>query len=255
MKKRIVLKVGSSILTDKESISIERLTNLVNFIGDLKDKNYDVLLVSSGAVSAGFTVLPLDRTILANKQALSSIGQPLLLSKYQEAFSKINLTSSQILLSSDVFDCPDKIKHAKTAIDKLLENNVIPIINENDTVSVEELVFGDNDMLSAHITKYFDAEQLIILSDVDALYIDDPKKYSQARTRPLVFEILDSEISEDKIKNIGFGTGGIVTKLRAGRFILENNLSMLLTSGLDLTNIRSYLLDNDPLFRGTIFKR
>ncbi len=175
--KRVVIKVGSHVLTENGTIAKVRMLALVELIAELKADGYEVILVSSGAVSAGYTQLPLDRSIVANKQALAAIGQPYLLRMYQEKFEKFALLCSQVLLSADVFESKKHRDHAKNAIDTLLNNNVVPIINENDTVSIEELVFGDNDRLSAYVAHYFDASLLVILSDIDAFYDKDPNKY------------------------------------------------------------------------------
>ena len=134
--RRIVIKVGSHVLTqqgereNERVVAKDRMMALVTLIAKLKKKNYDIILVSSGAVAAGSTKLPIDRGVIANKQALAAIGQPLLLLMYQEKFSRHNIICSQILLSADDFDSRRRTAHAKVAIDKLLEHGVIPIINE-----------------------------------------------------------------------------------------------------------------------------
>jgi len=193
---RIVIKVGSHVLTENGSVAKVRMLALVELITALKGANYEVILVSSGAVAAGYTKLPLDRNSVANRQALAAIGQPLLLKMYQEKFAQFNILCSQVLFSADVFDSRKHVKHAKVAIDTLLENGVVPIINENDTVSIEELVFGDNDRLSAHVAHYFDASLLVILSDIDALYDKDPNRYDDAKRRAVVSEISEEENEE-----------------------------------------------------------
>ena len=252
--KRIVIKVGSHVLTQEGEISKERMFNLVEFISELKEDDYEVILVSSGAVSAGFSKLPLDKNILANKQALSAIGQPLLLKMYQEKFAKFYLLCSQILLSSDVFECEDKIKYAKVAIDTLLNNNVTPIINENDTVSVEELVFGDNDRLSAHVTHYFDADLLVILSDIDAYYDKDPNKFDEAKRKKVVSSISKEELEAKDTPNNEFATGGIVTKLQSADFLLKHKKEMYLASGFNLRDVKRFLIEKKH-FGGTLFKK
>jgi len=191
--------------------------------------------------------------MLANKQALSAIGQPLLMKMYQEKFAKFYLLCSQILLSADVFECEDKIAHAKVAIDTLLENNIIPIINENDTVSIEELVFGDNDRLSAHVTHYFDAELLVILSDIDAFYDKDPNIFDDAKRRSVVTKISKEELEAEHSPNNEFATGGIVTKLQSADFLMKNKRAMFLASGFNLRDIRRYLIEKKH-FGGTLFK-
>lgn len=251
--KRVVIKVGSHVLTNNGSIASSRMLALVEFISQLKKTGLEVILVSSGAVAAGYAQLPLSRDTLGNRQALAAIGQPYLLKLYQEKFSKYNILCSQVLLSADVFDSQKHISHAKVAIDTLLENGVIPIINENDTVSVEELVFGDNDRLSAHITHYFDASLLVILSDIDAYYDKDPNVYSYAKQRAVVTKIESSELEAVHTPNNEFATGGIVTKLQAADFLMKNGKEMFLSSGFDLKDVKSFLLNN-TYTGGTLFK-
>jgi len=250
---RIVIKVGSHVLTENGSIDKERMLALVEMIAQLKAAKYEVVLVSSGAVAAGYTRLPLDRGTVANRQALAAIGQPLLLKMYQEKFERFGLLCSQILLSADVFDSSVQVAHAKVAIDTLLENAVVPIINENDTVSIEELVFGDNDRLSAHVAHYFDAELLVILSDIDAFYNKDPNKYSNAKRRAVVTTLLDEELKADHTPNNEFATGGIVTKLQSADFLMKHSREMFLASGFDLSDVKSLLLEGEHK-GGTLFK-
>ena len=242
--KRIVIKVGSHVLTQNGQIAKVRMLALVQLIAELKTDKYEVILVSSGAVAAGFTQLPLDRGSLANRQALAAIGQPFLLKMYQEKFAIFDMLCSQVLFSADVFDSAKHVVHAKVAIDTLLANNVVPIINENDTVSVEELVFGDNDRLSAHVAHYFDAELLVILSDIDAFYDKDPNRYDDAKRRAVVTTILDEELNAEHTPNNEFATGGIVTKLQSADFLMKHNREMFLASGFDLTDVRSFLINN-----------
>ena len=250
---RVVIKVGSHVLTENGFIAKKRMLALVELIADLKSDGREVILVSSGAVSAGSTQLALDRSVLANKQALAAIGQPLLLKMYQEKFAKYNILCSQVLFSADVFSSEKHVNNAKVAIDTLLENAVVPIINENDTVSVDELVFGDNDRLSAHVAHYFDASLLVILSDIDAFYDKDPNKYEDAKRRAVVHTILDEELNAEHTPNNEFATGGIVTKLQAADFLMKHGKEMFLASGFDLSNIRTYLLDQKHI-GGTLFK-
>ncbi len=153
--KRVVIKVGSHVLTQDQRVSKERMINLVELIYKLMQRDIEVILVSSGAVSAGYTILPLDRKSIGNKQALAAIGQPLLLKMYQEKFAKYNILCSQVLLSWADLDSKKRTALAKNAIDNLLSNRVVPIINENDVIATEELVFGDNDQLSASVTGKF----------------------------------------------------------------------------------------------------
>ena len=250
---RVVIKVGSHVLTENGEIAKIRMLALVRLISELKAHKYEVILVSSGAVSAGFTKLKLDRNVLKNKQALAAIGQPLLLKMYQDKFIIFNILCSQVLLRSDVFESKIHREYAKNAIDTLLENNVVPIINENDTVSIEELVFGDNDRLSAHVAHYFDAALLVILSDIDAFYDKDPNRYRDATRRAVVTDISEEELNADHTPNNEFATGGIVTKLQSAHFLMHHQRKMFLTSGFDLDDVKSFLIHNEHK-GGTLFK-
>lgn len=250
---RVVIKVGSHVLTENGSIAKARMFALVELIAQLKEKGYEIILVSSGAVSSGYTQLALDRSIVQNRQALAAIGQPYLLKMYQEKFSKFNLLCSQVLLSADVFDSRKHTAHAKNAIDTLLKNNVVPIINENDTVSIEELVFGDNDRLSAHVAHYFDAKMLVILSDIDAFYDKDPNKYTDAKRRAVVHTLEEDELNADHTPNNEFATGGIVTKLQSADFLMKQGREMFLASGFDLDDVRTFLIEGHHK-GGTLFK-
>ncbi len=219
------------------------IRNLVELIFKLMSRGVEVILVSSGAVSAGYTVLPLDRKSIGNKQALAAIGQPLLLKMYQEKFAKYGILCSQVLLSWADLDSKKRTNLAKNAIDNLLSNGVVPIINENDVIATEELVFGDNDQLSASVTDNFDADILIILSDIDALYDKNPREFSDAKVRKVVNSISRDELEATATPNSQFATGGIVTKLKAGDYLLKRGRRMFLSSGFDLSDIESFLLD------------
>ncbi|MEA3512964.1 MAG: glutamate 5-kinase [Campylobacterota bacterium] len=250
---RLVLKVGSAVLTQNGRIAHRRLDNLVEFISLLK-KSYDVILVSSGAVAAGYTLLQLDKSIIANKQALASIGQPHLLSIYQNEFSKYGLISSQVLLEASIFNDNKRLNHAIDAIEVMLKNNVVPIINENDVTAVDELVFGDNDQLSAYITHYFNADLLTILTDIDGYYDKNPHENKDAKLKKIVDKIEPKSLEEIHSANSEFATGGIVTKLKAADFLLQNNKKMFLTSGFDLTYAKDFLLYKKQT-NGTIFEK
>ena len=252
--KRVVIKVGSHVLTENRAVSKERMIDLVDLIAQLMQRDIEVILVSSGAVSAGYTVLPLDRLTIGNKQVLASIGQPLLLKMYQEKFAKYNLLCSQILLSASDLDSKKRTYLAQVTIDNLLKNRVVPIINENDVIATEELVFGDNDQLSASVADNFSAELLVILSDIDALYTKDPRKHSDAKIRKEVNYIRDEELEDIPSPNNEFATGGIVTKLKAGKYLLDRGRKMFLATGFGLDDIRSFLLDGVHK-GGTRFKR
>ena len=240
--KRVVVKVGSAVLTENGAVALERMQSLVTFLSQLQ-KKYEVILVSSGAVSAGYTVLKLDRTVLQNKQALASLGQPILMNKYAKKFAKYDLLCSQVLVTSANLSKEDDIKRVRNTVEVLLSNGVIPIVNENDATSTDELEVGDNDQLSAYIAKHLDADLLIILSDIDAYYDADPRAHNDAKVLKVVHEISQEELNREATPNNVFATGGIVTKLKAAAYLLEANRDMFLASGFDLSDIKSYMIE------------
>ncbi len=249
---RLVLKVGSAVLTQDGKIAHRRLDNLVEFISQLK-KKYEVILVSSGAVAAGYTILPLDKGIVANKQALASIGQPLLMETYRTEFNKYEIVCSQVLLEATIFKDSARLEHARDTMQVLLTNGVVPIINENDVTAVEELVFGDNDQLAAYVTEYFKCDLLTILTDIDGFYDDNPHINKNAKLQKNISSIEPCLLEAKHSANSEFATGGIVTKLKAADFLIKNKKQMFLSSGFDLSNVKEFLL-NDNHISGTLFK-
>jgi glutamate 5-kinase len=173
---------------------------------------------------------------------------------YQERFANYGILSAQVLLSADDFDSRKRTAHAKVAIDRLLEHGVIPIVNENDVTATEELVFGDNDRLSAHVAHYFDAELLVLLSDIDAYYDKDPNRYKDAQPRVTVTEISEAELTADATPHDAFATGGIVTKLQSADFLMQHGREMFLASGFDLSDARAFLVDGEHQ-GGTVFRK
>jgi len=237
--KRLVFKVGTATLYEDGHLS-KRIDEIVELLSEL-NKKYEVLLVSSGAVGAGYTRCPLDKSKLENKQALAAIGQPLLMKEYKERFHKYDVTVAQVLVTAADFDSRKRTENAKKMINVLLENKVIPIINENDSVSVEEILFGDNDQLSAYVTYYFNADMLFILSDIDAFYTDNPKTNKSAKPLKVVKEIKDEWLKQECNPNDKFATGGIVTKLKAAKFLMDRGKSMFLASGFNLDDVKSFI--------------
>ncbi|MCI5632995.1 glutamate 5-kinase [Helicobacter sp.] len=253
-KNRIVIKVGSAILVENQRINLARIESLVQLISEL-NATYEVILVSSGAVASGFTALELDKKILANKQALAAIGQPLLMQTYAKALEKYGILSAQVLFSGYDLDSRKRTKNARNAMEVLLKNKVLPIINENDVTTTGELMFlgfGDNDQLSAYVTHFFDASLLAILSDIDGYYEENPKENPNAKMRKIVTSISEKELEAEATPNNAFATGGIVTKLKAAKFLLDNKREMFLSSGKDLSVLRDFLLHNLHE-KGTLF--
>ena len=240
--KRIVVKVGSAVLTQDCVIALQRMQALVDFLAQLQEK-YEVILVSSGAVAGGYTQLHLDRTNLANKQALAAIGQPVLMGKYAKKFAKYEILTAQVLVTAANLNKIDDIQRVKNTVDTLLSNKVIPIVNENDATATDELEVGDNDQLSAYITHHTHADMLIILSDIDAYYDKDPRKHTDAKPQKVVSTITQEELAREVTPNNTFATGGIVTKLKAASYLLERDIDMFLASGFHLDDVKSYMID------------
>ncbi|MGB5920156.1 glutamate 5-kinase [Arcobacter sp.] len=253
--KRIVIKVGSAVLREGNVLAVERLNNLVDLIAKLKlEKEYEIILVSSGAVAAGNITLELDRTKVLNRQALAAIGQPLLMKHYKKRFREHGFTCAQMLLVANDFDSRKRSKNAKGVMEILLENNIIPILNENDVIANEELLIGDNDQLGAHAAIFFDADMLVILSDIDGLYDCNPHENPEAKMRKIVTFLKEDELEMKHSPNSEFATGGIVTKLKAANLLLKNDKMMYLSSGFDLTNAYDFLLNEDHK-SGTLFTK
>lgn len=249
--KRLVIKVGSSVLTDTKSIAKERMLNLVGLIAEAR-KKYEVILVTSGAVAAGYTAVQLNRSVPTSKKVLASLGQPILMSSYKSLFDIYNVTISQILLTEEDFDSRVHTQIVQDIIARTLKNDILPIVNENDISTTPEQLFGDNDQLSAHVAHHTGADMLMILSDIDGYYDSNPKENPKAKIRKIVSEIKDEELEQSHTPNSKFATGGIVTKLKAAKYIMDNNLEMFLCNGYDLTTATEYLMDGVHN-KGTLF--
>jgi len=250
-KKRVVIKVGSGVITESNHIAKERMLNLVSLIAGVR-KKHDVILVTSGAVSAGYTALKLDRKKHISKKVLASVGQPILMSSYKRKFEIFDIDISQILLTEDDFDSRVHTKIFQQIIDTALENGILPIVNENDISTTEDQLFGDNDQLSSHITHYTNSDLLVLLSDIDGYYNANPHENPDAKIIKNIHTIDKEKLNEKHTPNNEFATGGIVTKLKAGQYLIDNNREMFLCSGYDLTTIKKFLLE-DIHEKGTLF--
>lgn len=239
---RVVVKVGTHVLSEQNRLSKTRMLNLVEFLAKLMDK-YEVILVSSAAVAAGYSLLKLDKNRLHNRQAIAAIGQPQLIATYNKKLEKFGKLSAQLLLTADDFDSRKRTYHAKCTVETLLKHGILPIINENDATATEELVFGDNDQLSARVAHYFDAKLLILLSDIDGYYDKDPNKNPDAVMKKIVKNIDEDELKVQSESAFAFATGGIVTKLKSADYLLKRGKDMFIASGFDLDDIKSYMFD------------
>jgi glutamate 5-kinase len=249
---RIVIKVGSAVLTENNMIAKERMLNLVSLIAKLK-KKYDVVLVSSGAVAAGYSALKLDKTKQIGKKAIAAAGQPILMTSYKKKFDIFNIDTAQILLTEDDFDSRKRTKMFQDIIDAHLSNDILPIVNENDISSTPEQLFGDNDQLSAHVAHALNAQMLVILSDIDGYYDKNPQEFPDAKIYRILHELPEGVLEQSATPNNEFATGGIVTKLKAADFILRHGRKMFLSSGFNLSYTEEFLLEGKHTL-GTLFE-
>ncbi len=241
--KKVVIKVGTTTLTyDNGELNLRLIDKLSRTIADLSNQGVDVVLVSSGAIAVGAKRLGIERPRdLAGKQATSAVGQGLLMHIYEKSFMEYNKIVAQVLLTKDVIEIEERKNNAKNTMDSLISQKVIPIVNENDTISIDELGFSDNDTLSAYVASLVDADMLIILSDIDALYDKDPNKYSEAKKIDVVEEITDYIREIATGSNSKVGTGGMATKISACEICAKKNIEVVITSGKDPNVIYSVL--------------
>ncbi|WP_173471754.1 glutamate 5-kinase [Eubacterium ruminantium] len=253
-KKRIVVKIGSSSLIHPETGGIDyvRLEKLVRILSDLKNRGKEVVLVSSGAIGVGRKSLGLKEKpeTLALKQACAAVGQGQLMMIYQKLFLEYNHKAAQVLLTFDVITSDERRKNAKNTLNELIGLGIIPVVNENDTVATEEIEFGDNDTLSAIVATLINADLLIVLTDQDGLFTDDPTKNPDAKKISVVKKIDDSLVNMAKGSSTTFGTGGMSTKIAAARIATDTGTDMVICNSNDLTNISRVVNGKDV---GTLF--
>ncbi|ADH85854.1 glutamate 5-kinase [Desulfurivibrio alkaliphilus] len=231
--RRVVVKVGSAVLTTGEGLNYEVLDNLAAQIEQLRRDGREVILVSSGAVAAGRRKLDLGNRVLSlrEKQAAAAVGQSSLMRAYEKIFEQLGTKVAQVLLTHDAFSRRDRYLNARNTIFTLLQWHLVPVINENDTVSVEELRFGDNDTLGAMVTNLLEADLFVCLTDVDALYNADPGCHADARPLRTV-PAITSEI-EEMAGSVGsaVGTGGMLSKIKAARMVVSRGGAAVIGPG------------------------
>ena len=258
-KKRIVIKIGSSSLMHNETgrLNLGKIEKLVRTIVDIKNSGKDVVLVSSGAIAVGRMAIGLNEKPdeLPVKQACAAIGQAKLMMVYQKIFAEYSTTAAQVLMTKATVMNDKSRRNAQNTFNELINLGAVPIVNENDTVSTYEIkqvqTFGDNDRLSAIVTSIIDADLLILLSDIDGLYTDDPNSNPDARF------INQVDVIDDKLLNMGkstsgsgVGTGGMATKLKAAGIAVSSGADMVIANGNDIDNIAKIMSGADV---GTLF--
>lgn len=251
--KRIVIKVGTSTVAHGNGlINITQMEQLARKLSSLKNQGYEVVLVSSGAIGVGAQRMHLKERPrdIQGKQAAAAVGQVVLMNMYQKFFHEYNYQVAQILVTKQVETDKYMKYNAENTFNELLNHHIIPIVNENDTISTDEIIFGDNDTLSAVVAGLIQADLLILLSDIDGLYTDDPRIDPLARLMSRV-EVIDKDIEGiAKDSSTKLGTGGMITKIKAAKYATERGIHVVLANGQNLKNIDDILQQKDL---GTFF--
>lgn len=253
-KKKIVVKIGSSSITHEETgnINYNKLERLVRVLCDIKNSGKDVVLVSSGAIAVGRQTVGLKSkaTNLAQKQACAAVGQCRLMMTYQKLFSEYNQIAAQVLMTKYTMFHEENMNNARNTFEQLFEMGVIPVVNENDTVSTYEIEFGDNDRLSAMVSAIIGADLLILLSDIDGLFSDDPNINPEAKFIDLVPQIDDHyrAMAKDSISNVG--TGGMAAKIAAAAIATDAGADMVIANSKDI-EVVTKIINGENI--GTLF--
>ncbi|WP_457679559.1 glutamate 5-kinase [Thermovibrio sp.] len=231
--RRVVVKVGSQLLAGEDGLNCKFIESLASQISELRKRGIEVVLVSSGAVLAGIKALKLNRKpfSLSEKQALSAVGQPYLMAEYRKAFKKFGVETGQVLLTAEDLRSRERFLNAKNTFNALFKLEVLPIVNENDTLSTEEIKIGDNDNLSAHVSVVVDAELLIILTTSRGVYDKDPTKNPDAELIPVIEEV-DEVLKRCSFSSqTTFGTGGMETKIKAAAKAAKKGIPVIIAGG------------------------
>lgn len=250
--KRLVVKVGSAVMTTAAGLNVPFINDLADCLATLQSQGREVVIVSSGAIAAGFKKigLPAKPTAIPQKQAVAAIGQSTLMQQYEEAFARHGLKVAQILLTRNDLANRRRYLNARNTLFTLLNWHVIPVINENDTVVVEEIQFGDNDNLSALISSVVQADLLVILTDIDGLYDQDPRHHPDACLIDLV-EKIDARLERAASRQPGVvGSGGMYSKIQAAKKAGSMGIPTIIANGRK-PRIISRLFAGEP--EGTLF--
>jgi glutamate 5-kinase len=253
-KKRIVIKIGSSSITHAETggLNLQKMEKLVRVLTDLRNQGKEVVLVSSGAIAVGRTAIGMQKPAsLSQKQACAAVGQARLMMVYQKLFAEYNQIPAQILMTKYTMINDISRSNARDTFNELLAMGVIPIVNENDTVSTDEIEFGDNDTLSAIVAALIQADLLILLSDIDGLYTDDPNKNKDAKFIDFVEEIDDELAKMGKGSASDVGTGGMATKISAAKIATDSGADMIIANAKEVQIILDVIAGEQV---GTMFK-
>ena len=263
-KQRIVVKVGTSTLThDSGNLDLRSMEHLVRTLSDLSGMGHEIILVSSGAIAIGTAKmgLPARPKELRMKQAAAAVGQCRMMHLYDKLFSEYNRSMAQILLTGDDVEEEDRAMHLRSTFSALLEMGVIPVVNENDSVSSAEIetghhkVLGDNDTLSAIVARLCNADLLVLMSDINGLYDADPKTHPDAKLLHHVHEITPEILEMAGGAGSWRGTGGMATKLTAARIAMESGCDMVITNGARMDDLYGIVAGEDIGTRFLAVKR
>ncbi|MHC4749217.1 MAG: glutamate 5-kinase [Planctomycetota bacterium] len=251
--KRIVLKIGTNILTKDGGVDAGYVRRVAGQVNSLLKDGRQVVIISSGAIGMGLGQLDAERSRnIKMRQACAAIGQPLLMAEYRKSFLRYGVTVAQVLLTAEVLNNRKTYLNLRHSIETLLKLSVVPILNENDSVSTDEIgsAFGDNDKLSALVASKIDADLLIMLSDIDALYDKNPRKFADAKPIPTVFEITDEIVRNAGGRGSAHSTGGMKTKIEAAKIASNAGCRIVLANGR-LKNVIGRIIAGEEI--GTIF--
>ena len=252
--KRIVIKIGTNTLTKGSCIDTAYVRRITSQMNSLLETGRQIVIISSGAIGMGAGQLDLAERVknIKMRQACAAIGQPLLMDEYRKSFNRFGVTVAQVLLTSEVLNNRRTYLNLRNSIETLLKLGVVPVLNENDSVSTDEIgsAFGDNDKLSALVASKIDADLLVVLSDIDALYDKDPQKFADARPISVVYEITEKIDRAAGSKGSRHATGGMRAKLEAVKIASNAGFPIVLANGR-LKNVLSRIIEGSDI--GTIF--
>jgi glutamate 5-kinase len=254
--KKVVIKIGTNILTRPGTVEVDAayITRIAAQVVELRKTGRQVVIITSGAIGMGAGQLALTSRVkdIKMRQACAAIGQPLLMAAYRKAFARHGVTVAQVLLTAEVLNNRRTYLNLQNSIKKLLELGTVPVLNENDSVSTDEIgsAFGDNDTLSALVASKIDADLLLMLTDIDALYDKDPRKSPDAKVVPAVYELTDDIMRGAGGRGSTFGTGGMKAKLQAAKIASNAGCRMILANGRG-KNVIARIIAGEEI--GTIF--
>ncbi|MFC1595665.1 glutamate 5-kinase [Candidatus Margulisiibacteriota bacterium] len=247
-----VIKIGSNILTTPDNkLDLNNLRNLCNQIASLLTNSHKIIIVTSGAIVCGSERLEVTASSIPEKQAAAAVGQSLLINEYNNFLEPHSIPVAQILLTKDGLEEEQRHQNARNTIETILKLGAVPIINENDTVAIDEIRFGDNDMLSASVARLVEAQRLVILTDIDGLYTANPRLNKDCQLIPEV-KVIDENLEKLACdKGSGKGVGGMVTKIAAAKLATEAGIETIVANGREKDVLLRMLLENERL--GTLF--